>query len=249
MVDLDQAGPAPPRSPYRGSCGHVRGCPLSGAWASQPDMALLFAGLEPAASGEVIAALEQQGVPYEVRGPAVYVPSTQRDVLRMTLASEGLPQTAGQGYELLDSLTGFGTTAQMFDAAYLRAKEGELARTILASPGIRSGPCPHFCPGRSPRLPAIRDNGRRDGDVSGRSRPRSGRGIALSCCICRVRPETRGRCGDRFRTRSHSARRGPAARWKRPGRGTSGARRTPSRSASRFRKRCGRNHRRYRDRE
>ncbi len=101
-------------------------------------MALLFAGLEPAASGEVIAALEQQGVPYEVRGPAVYVPSPQRDVLRMTLASEGLPQTAGQGYELLDSLTGFGTTAQMFDAAYLRAKEGELARTILASPGIRA---------------------------------------------------------------------------------------------------------------
>lgn len=106
--------------------------------ASQPDMALLFSGLEPAASGEVIAALEQQGVAFEVRGPAVYVPAAQRDVLRMTLASEGLPQTAGQGYELLDSLTGFGTTAQMFDAAYLRAKEGELARTILASPGIRA---------------------------------------------------------------------------------------------------------------
>ena len=35
---------------------------------------------------------------------------------------------------LLDSLNGFGTTAQMFDAAYWRAKEGELARTIAASP-------------------------------------------------------------------------------------------------------------------
>lgn len=106
--------------------------------AAQPDMALLYAGLDSAAAGEVIAALEQQGVPHEVRGASLFVPAAQRDVLRMTLASEGLPQTGGQGYEILDSLSGFGTTAQMFDAAYLRAKEGELARTILATPGIRS---------------------------------------------------------------------------------------------------------------
>ena len=41
------------------------------------------------------------------------------------------PANSGSGYELLDSLTGFGTTSQMFDAAYWRAKEGELARTII----------------------------------------------------------------------------------------------------------------------
>ena len=106
--------------------------------ASEPDMALLYAGLDASAAGGVVASLEQQGVAYEVRGAAIYVPSVQRDMLRMTLASEGLPQNGGQGYEILDSLSGFGTTAQMFDAAYLRAKEGELARTILASPGIRA---------------------------------------------------------------------------------------------------------------
>ena len=39
---------------------------------------------------------------------------------------------------MLDKLTGFGTTSQMFDAAYLRAKEGELARTILANPQIKA---------------------------------------------------------------------------------------------------------------
>jgi flagellar M-ring protein FliF len=106
--------------------------------AAQPDMAMLYAGLDSAAAGEVITALEQQGVLHEVRGDSLFVPAAQRDQLRMTLATEGLPQTGGQGYEILDSLSGFGTTAQMFDAAYLRAKEGELARTILASPGIRS---------------------------------------------------------------------------------------------------------------
>ncbi|NHX27696.1 flagellar M-ring protein FliF, partial [Escherichia coli] len=34
--------------------------------------------------------------------------------------------------------SGFGTTSQMFDAAYWRAKEGELARTILSSPNIQA---------------------------------------------------------------------------------------------------------------
>jgi flagellar M-ring protein FliF len=102
------------------------------------DLALLYAGLEPEAAGEVITALEQRGVAYEVRGDAIYVTSSARDVLRMSLASEGLPASNAQGYELLDGLSGFGTTAQMFDAAYWRAKEGELARTILSSPYIRT---------------------------------------------------------------------------------------------------------------
>ena len=105
--------------------------------ASNQPMALLYAGLEERAAGEVVTALEQQGVPFEVRGTGIYVPVQQRDQLRMNLAGQGLPANSAQGYELLDSLTGFGTTSQMFDAAYWRAKEGELARTILASPHIR----------------------------------------------------------------------------------------------------------------
>jgi flagellar M-ring protein FliF len=106
--------------------------------ASSPSMSLLYAGLEPNAAGEVVSSLEAQGQSYEVRGSSIYVPSNRRDELRLTLASSGLPANGGAGYELLDSLTGFGTTSQMFDAAYWRAKEGELARTIVASPFVRS---------------------------------------------------------------------------------------------------------------
>ncbi|MEM9708779.1 MAG: flagellar basal-body MS-ring/collar protein FliF [Pseudomonadota bacterium] len=109
-----------------------------GRMASAPTMTLLYAGLEPQATADVIASLEGQGVAYEVRGNALYVEAARRDRLRITLAGEGLPASGAQGYELLDQLTGFGTTAQMFDAAYWRAKEGELARTITASPLIRS---------------------------------------------------------------------------------------------------------------
>lgn len=105
-------------------------------FAAQPNMALLYAGLENGAAGEVVQSLEQRGVPYDVRGGSIFVPDNQRDSLRLTLASEGLPANGGQGYELLDGLSGFGTTSQMFDAAYWRAKEGELARTIVAHPEI-----------------------------------------------------------------------------------------------------------------
>lgn len=104
--------------------------------ASKPSMTLLYAGLESGAAGDVVRSLEAQGSIYEVRGGSIYVPSSKRDELRMTLASEGLPMNGGRGYELLDSLSGFGTTSQMFDAAYWRAKEGELARTIVASPYV-----------------------------------------------------------------------------------------------------------------
>ena len=106
--------------------------------ASKPQMSLLYAGLGGVESGEVVSALDQSGVHYEVRGDAIFVPAAQRDSLRMTLAAQGLPAEGAAGYELLDSLSGFGTTSQMFDAAYWRAKEGELARTIAASPAIRS---------------------------------------------------------------------------------------------------------------
>ncbi|MFK7881541.1 flagellar basal-body MS-ring/collar protein FliF [Roseobacter sp.] len=106
--------------------------------ASKPSMSLLYAGLESSQAGEVIRALEQRGAVYEVRGGAIFVASNSRDQFRMTLASEGLPANVSGGYELLDQLTGFGTTSQMFDAAYWRAKEGELARTIMASPHIKA---------------------------------------------------------------------------------------------------------------
>lgn len=104
--------------------------------ATAPSMSLLYAGLENGAAGDVVRSLEQRGVAFEVRGGSIFVDQKERDQLRLTLASEGLPANGNRGYELLDQLTGFGTTSQMFDAAYWRAKEGELARTIVANPQI-----------------------------------------------------------------------------------------------------------------
>lgn len=106
--------------------------------ASTPNMSLLYAGLDGRTASDVIGALERMDVPFEIRGEAIYVPVSKRDAARMSLAGEGLPQQGQAGYELLDTLNGFATTSDMFDATYWRAKEGELARTILSTPGIRA---------------------------------------------------------------------------------------------------------------
>ncbi|MDQ2065283.1 flagellar basal-body MS-ring/collar protein FliF [Xinfangfangia sp. CPCC 101601] len=106
--------------------------------ANTPRFELLYAGLEAANAGEIVAALEQRGIAHQVRGDSIYVDQGQRDSLRMALAAQGLPAASSAGYELLDQLTGFGATSQMFDAAYWRAKEGELARTILAVPEVKA---------------------------------------------------------------------------------------------------------------
>jgi flagellar M-ring protein FliF len=58
---------------------------------------LLYAGLDPRAAGDVISALDQAGVAYQVRGDSIYVPTTERDSLRMSLAGQGLPASGGAG--------------------------------------------------------------------------------------------------------------------------------------------------------
>ena len=106
--------------------------------SSEPSLSMLYSGLDSAAAGEVVAELEAEGVAFQVDGSQILVDTAMRDRIRMQLAAKGLPAGGPAGYEILDNLSGFGTTSQMFDAAYWRAKEGELARTITGSPDVRS---------------------------------------------------------------------------------------------------------------
>lgn len=105
---------------------------------SKPTLSLLYADLEPQTAGEIIARLDNIGVPYRVQGGAIYADASRRDSLRLELASEGLPRQDVVGYELFDNLNSFAMSSDMFDTAYWRAKEGELARTALAMPNVRS---------------------------------------------------------------------------------------------------------------
>jgi flagellar M-ring protein FliF len=102
-------------------------------WASQPNYALLFGGLEPTDASRIVEALKSESLPYQLKenGTAIYVPQEQVYELRLRFASDGLGEDQPTGYELFDQGT-LGMTDFMQKLNLKRALEGELARTIAS---------------------------------------------------------------------------------------------------------------------
>ena len=96
------------------------------------EMALLYGELDSQDSGQIVAQLEQQQVPYRLTGDGsqIFVPSDQVARTRVAMAEQGLPSGGSMGYEIFDRSDGLGTTNFVQNINHLRALEGELARTI-----------------------------------------------------------------------------------------------------------------------
>lgn len=107
-------------------------------WSQRPDMQLLYARLGEKDTAAVVSHLQAQNIPYQVTagGSAVMVPSTSVYKLRMELAGKGVPSGEGVGYEIFDK-SQFGLSDFMQRTNYLRAVQGELARTIMQLQGVR----------------------------------------------------------------------------------------------------------------
>ena len=106
--------------------------------ASSPSYTTLQAGLDPAKTGKVTAALDQAGVAYKLQnnGTAVAVVSGQESKARVALAGQGLAAGGSQpGYELLDKQKLGASTFQQ-QIAYQRALEGQIAQTISQIDGV-----------------------------------------------------------------------------------------------------------------
>lgn len=105
-----------------------------------PGMTLLFGDLDTADSGQIVAKLENMGVPYELRGNGnqILVPSDQVLRLRLSVAQEGLPSGGSMGYELFDRSESLGTSNFVLNIHRLRALEGEIARTIASLSTVRA---------------------------------------------------------------------------------------------------------------
>src|SRR5262245_33747729 len=90
-----------------------------------PNMALLYSDISPQDGGQIIARLEQQAVPYELRagGSQIWVPEDRALRMRMTLAEAGLPRGGTVGYELFDRSEALGSTAFLQNVNQLRALE------------------------------------------------------------------------------------------------------------------------------
>jgi flagellar M-ring protein FliF len=109
--------------------------------AGAPSYTLLSSGLDPAQTGKVTAALDQQGIAYELRnnGTALAVEKGQVAQARVTLAGQGVSVSAGSqpGYELFDNQK-LGASNFQDQVTYQRALEGEIARTISGVQGVSS---------------------------------------------------------------------------------------------------------------
>jgi flagellar M-ring protein FliF len=108
-------------------------------WSRRPDMQLLYGRLSEKDAAVIISQLQTQGIEHKVSagGGNVYVPSDQVYRLRMELASKGIPSGDGVGFEIFDKGQ-FGLSDFVQRTNYIRALQGELARTISQLEGVRS---------------------------------------------------------------------------------------------------------------
>jgi len=103
---------------------------IVGRWQNAP-MTVLYTDLDPANASTIAQRLEAENIPYETDagGRVLKVPRNQVDRLRLTLAGDGL--TGGVvGKEIFDQESSFGRTSFELNVNYVRAVEGEIARTI-----------------------------------------------------------------------------------------------------------------------
>jgi flagellar M-ring protein FliF len=105
--------------------------------ANRTEYKPLYGNLSNDDAGEIMNKLKEQKVPARVSddGKTILVPASKVYEIRMSLASEGLPQGGGVGFELFDRKN-FGMTEFVQKLNYQRAMQGELSRTITQISGV-----------------------------------------------------------------------------------------------------------------
>lgn len=105
--------------------------------ANKTEYRPLFTNLSTEDAGEIVKKLKEAKTPYQISpdGKGVMVPADKVYELRLSLASEGLPQGGGVGFEIFDRKN-FGMTEFVQKLNYQRALQGELARTITQISGV-----------------------------------------------------------------------------------------------------------------
>jgi flagellar M-ring protein FliF len=106
-------------------------------WAGQPQLVPGFTGLDAATAGEVTAALDSAGIPYELKaaGGIVMVPSNQLAEARIAAADAGYTGSTAPGWEIFDNPT-FGQTQDQQQIAEQRAIQGDLQADIQSIEGV-----------------------------------------------------------------------------------------------------------------
>ncbi len=99
--------------------------------ARTADYQLLYANLGESDAAPVVEWLKGQRIPYQLKnnGKNIWIPANQLYETRLNLASNGLPNVGGVGFEVFDKQS-FALTDYVQKVNFTRALQGELARTI-----------------------------------------------------------------------------------------------------------------------
>jgi flagellar M-ring protein FliF len=100
-------------------------------WTGQVEYRVLFSNLSGEDAGSIVNKLQEKKVPYRLSssGDAISVPAEKVAELRLEMATAGLPQGGGVGFEIFDNKS-LGSTEFEQQLNYRRALQGELSRTI-----------------------------------------------------------------------------------------------------------------------
>ncbi len=117
----------------------IGGLVLLLSWFQAPEYRVLYSNVSDRDGGAIIAALNQQNVPYKLSegGGAIMVPAGQVHDVRLRLASQGLPRGSVAGFELMEGQK-LGITQFQEQVNYQRALEGELARSIQTLSSVQA---------------------------------------------------------------------------------------------------------------
>ncbi|MGA2164008.1 MAG: flagellar basal-body MS-ring/collar protein FliF [Solirubrobacteraceae bacterium] len=104
---------------------------------SKPSYSTLATGLEPAQTGKMTSALDQQGIGYELQnnGTALAVQSNETAQARVALAGAGLLGNAQPGFKLFEK-SSLGESQFQQQVTYQRALQGQLEQTIDNIQGV-----------------------------------------------------------------------------------------------------------------
>ncbi len=92
---------------------------------------VLYTNLSPDDAGRILTVLQEENIPYKVEGNGsiIMVPKDKVHEIRLKLAAKGLPSSQTVGFEIFEEPK-MGITQFQENVNFLRALEGELARTI-----------------------------------------------------------------------------------------------------------------------
>ncbi len=100
-------------------------------WTNQPEYGVLYSNLSEEDAAAVVLKLKEMKIPYRLGGGghSILIPSGEIYDTRLQLATSGLPQGGGIGFEIFDR-TNIGMTDFVQQLNYQRGLQGEIARTI-----------------------------------------------------------------------------------------------------------------------